>query len=135
MEEGDEVDGFSLCIEAASPTSDPTRALGLWVEDGGVPSMGYGDWHTHADLFVKVARDGDGLSAMLDLLAAIFADEFVLIISRGGRFDGHMSVLDLREPDALLDELTSADAPGSIKLLSWTGAQDGDVCVQNFETK
>ena len=77
------------------------RNVTIWMEKG-VPSLEFGSWHTHADLWD--AKDNS--EALIDLFNAIMSDRFVLIFDVGGVYDGSVGVVDLREPDALVDELT-----------------------------
>ena len=112
---------FDLVVEVPSPTGDPQRKLVLWMEDG-EPSLCFGPWHTHGGLFGDV--QGAGCDGLIDVVAAILADKFVLCCDVGGEHDGHCSVLDLRDEDALADVLTSQDSPGTVSLRSWGGSAD-----------
>lgn len=120
-------DRYDLVVDVPSPIGDPSRGLQIWVDDDQL-SVGFGEWHTHASLWRHEARHGDERTALLDLLAAIVADQFVLTTDVGGEHDGDWGVLDLREPDALLESLTSPIyAPPRLRLRSWTGAADAEV--------
>src|SRR5215469_14445220 len=81
MEPACEPDGFSIALDLQSPTGDPTRHLGIWVnkDRSGGPdlSIGFGPWHTHASL--ERRRSADPIEAILLLLRAIFRDEIIII--------------------------------------------------------
>ena len=112
---------FDLVVEVPSPTGDPQRKLVVWMEDG-EPSLGFGPWHTHAGLFGEV--QGAGCDGLIDIAAAILADKFVLCCDVGGEHAGHYDVIDLRDEDALAEELTSQYSPGTVELRSWGGSSD-----------
>ncbi|MCZ7686147.1 MAG: hypothetical protein M5U28_48265 [Sandaracinaceae bacterium] len=63
----------------------------------------------------------------MEVALAIARDELVLVRDVGAGDDGPLGVLDLREPDALLDELTSRGSPGRVRIESWSGAADREV--------
>jgi hypothetical protein len=130
MEPGRErPDVFELLVEVPSPTGDPARTLVLWM-DGGEPSLAFGPWHTHAGLFHEVQGDHD--EALLETAAAILSDRFVLCFDVGGAHDGHAGVLDLRDENALAEELTSASSPGTVDLRSWGGTADRRVASSDL---
>ena len=39
-------------VKVSSPTGDPKRTLRLYMERG-VPLLEFGEWHTHADLWLS----------------------------------------------------------------------------------
>ena len=51
MEPSDEPGLFQIVANLDSPPDDPERALGIWMEQDVGPSVGYGPWHTHADVW------------------------------------------------------------------------------------
>jgi hypothetical protein len=110
----------SLTVQIPPQNPALEQALTLWMEDGDEPSLGFGEWHTHAGL----QDDEDQDRAIIRLLLAILADEFVLVQEVGGDYDGHFNALDLRDEDALLEELTSPYFPGCGRIVSWTGQAD-----------
>jgi len=124
MQADAEPDGHSLAIDTISPTGDETRRLGIWVEGSSGPSVGGGPWHTHGNVLSVGDSLSDQIAAVVDLVGAILRDEFVLVVDVGGAHSGHTSVLDLREPDAIAEELTDRYSPGSILIKSWSGARD-----------
>ncbi len=66
-------------------------------------------------------------SALIGLLTAILTDQFVLFVDLEGGSPGFEGVLDLREPDALLEQLTGRSAPLRIRLRSWGGTADREL--------
>jgi hypothetical protein len=124
MESAGRPETFELSVEVPSPTGDPQRKLVIWMEDG-EPSLGFGPWHTHCCLFGDV--QGAGCDGLIDVVGAILADKFVLCCDVGGEHDGHCRVLDLRDADALADEVTSQYSPGTVSLRSWGGSADRSV--------
>jgi hypothetical protein len=120
----DRPEEFELLVEVPSPTGDPQRKLVIWME-GGEPSLGFGAWHTHAGLFGEIK--GAGCEGLIDTAAAILSDKFVLCYDIGGEHDGHCGVLDLRDEEALAEELTSKYSPGEVNLRSWGGSADRHV--------
>src|SRR3954471_14976332 len=67
---------WSLLATIPSPTNDRRRNLRIWLDDDHGPSMEFGGWHTHADLW---DTDPDvGLRRMLDYLERITKGEIVL---------------------------------------------------------
>src|SRR5579884_1741602 len=125
----DRPEQFELIVEAPSPTGDPNRTLVVWMEDG-EPSLGFGDWHTHAGLFGEIR--GAGCDGLLATARAIYSDQFVLCYQVCGEDDEHCGVIDLRDPDALADELTSKGASGALDLRSWGGSADGRVTLNSL---
>jgi hypothetical protein len=125
----DRVGEHDLQIEVPSPTGDPDRALVFWMADD-EPSLGFGPWHTHATLFGEL--ETDGCTRMLEHARAIFADQFVVCRELGGTYDGRRSELDLREPMALVEELTSPYSCGTVELQSWGGTVDRRVTLADL---
>jgi len=92
------------------------------MDEKGVPSIEFGAWHTHADLWDSDPRRG--VARMLDYLEQI-SDGTVLLKESPTVGDGlPFCVVDVSSRDELLDEVTSPGAPPSIRLLSWSGAED-----------
>lgn len=114
-----------LLVEIPSPTMEPDRQLVIWMEGGIEPSVAFGGWHTHAGLW-------DGEDGIIDLVKAILADQFVLVHDVGGEHSGNCGVVDLRIPDALMEELTSKYSPGRLGIRSWSGRGDREVGVQDL---
>lgn len=127
---------FELFIEYPSPTGDMSRNLIVWVEDDeyGEPSIRFGPWDTHASVWKLEVSAKDEISALLDLIQAIVADKFVLIKDIGTEYDANEIVLDLRDPDALVEELTGKWSSGKIRIRSFSGTRDGEFRLedQNF---
>ena len=113
-----------LLLELPSPTGDASRGMVLWMEQD-VPSLEFGAWHTHADLW-----GGDGDGELIALVRAIVADHFVLAYDVGGDCP-HPDVLDLRDLEALAEALTSRYAPERLRLVSWAGTADAEVGLED----
>ena len=126
MMEGQEADGLSLILKVPSPSGDTGRSLVIWVDEVCTPSIEFGPTHTHE------APDGEGIAAVVDRAKAILADEMVIIVDVGGRYTGTAGFMDLRDPDALLEELTSRYSPGQALLKSWSGQSDRFVSTENI---
>lgn len=131
MEVGSESDGYSVVIDLRSPTGDESRILGVWVDETGVPSVEFGSWHSHGDVLSQDQSRAAQIAAVVDVVAAILRDEFVVISDVGGEYPGHTSVLDLRDPDALAEELTRKYSPGCVLIKSWTGRRDQEAGLHN----
>jgi hypothetical protein len=116
---------WSLIIAIPSPTGDPRRDVAIWLDEGRIPSLEFGAWHSHADLWDTDLRAG--IRKMLAYLQRIMDGEVVLAeaptVSNGLPF----RVVDLRDYDEVLDELTSPAIPPDMKLFSWSGAQDREL--------
>ncbi len=131
MESGIEPDGYSFVLYLESPTGDTSRNFGIWIDESGVPSIGFGCWHSHGDLFTTGNSLADQVTAIVDIANAIFRDQFVLIVDVGGEHPGHTSVLDLRGTNALVNELTDKSSPGRVLVRSWSGDHDREVGLDN----
>jgi hypothetical protein len=121
-----ERDGMSLNVIAHSPSGDRNRFVQVWVDEEATPTFGFGPSHTH------FSSDDDGIAEVLDLCGAVFADQLLIIEDVGGEFDGHTSWIDLRKPEALLEEITSPYSPGTARLKSWSGVADRQVGMKDF---
>jgi hypothetical protein len=113
---------WSLLVTIPSPTGDRRRRLRIWLDENSVPSLEFGGWHSHADLWDP---DQDvALRRMLDYLERITDGQIVLAevptIADGMPY----RVVDLLDRQEILDELTSPTIPTDMKLLSWSGAED-----------
>lgn len=125
---------FELFINYPSPTGDTSRNLIVWVEDDeyGEPSVSFGAWDTHASVAGATASTQESTSALLDLMQAIIADEFVLIKNIATEYDVDETVLDLREPDALMEILTGRWSSGKIWIRSFSGTRDGEFTLEDL---
>jgi hypothetical protein len=113
---------WSILVTIPSHTGDRRRRLAIWLDENSVPSLEFGGWHTHADLWDP---DPDvGLHRMLDYLERITDGEVVLAelptVAEGMPY----RVVDLLDRQEILDELTAPTIPSDMKLLSWSGAED-----------
>jgi len=113
--------GTSLAVVMPSPTGDPHRDLGLWLDEKTVPSIEFGGWHSHADRFDP--DPATALQMLLDYAELIIDGRVALLDVRDADGWPHI-VLDLRSPDDVLDELTFPGSPDELRLLSWSGSQD-----------
>jgi hypothetical protein len=120
----DEPPPRELLLALPSPTGDASRDVTLWMERG-VSSLGFGAWHTHADLWT-----GDGNGELIALLQAIVAGRFVLAYDVAGA-RRRPDALDLRDPEALAEALTQRYAPGRLRLVSWAGTADAEVGLED----
>jgi hypothetical protein len=113
---------WSLVAKIPSPTGQPRRNVSIWLDENRVPSLEFGGWHSHADLW-----DPDpevGLRRMLDYLERI-TDGEILLAELPTIADGlPFRVIDVTDRQEILDELTSPGSLGNMKLLSWSGAED-----------
>lgn len=113
---------WSLVAKVPSPTGESRRNISIWLDENRVPSFEFGAWHSHADLWDP---DPDvGLRRMLDYLERITDGEVLLaelpILANGLPF----RVLDVTDRDEILDEVTAPSSKGTMKLFSWSGAED-----------
>ena len=113
---------WSLVVTIPSPTGDRRRNLRIWLDDEHGPSLEFGGWHTHADLWDL--EPAVGLRRMLDYLQRIADGEIVLAeaptIGDGMPF----RTIDVCDREEVLDELTSPLVSGQMRLLSWSGSED-----------
>ena len=121
-----EPDGLSLNVMAPSPSGDKDRFIQVWVDEKVTPTVGFGPNHTHQ------SPDEAGIAETIDRCRAVFADRLLIIEDVGGEYDGHSSWVDLRDPEALLEEITSPYSPGNARLKSWSGNADRLVGAKGF---
>jgi hypothetical protein len=113
MVKAGESDGLSLILTVPSPTEDSSgeedsgREFVIWVDETGTPSIGFGAEHTHAN------PQENGIAGIIDRAKAILEDKLLIIIDIGGEYPGHSSWIDIRDPQALAEELTSPIFPGA----------------------
>jgi hypothetical protein len=106
--------GRDLEVRVPSPLGRQ-RDVVFWMDEGLEPSMAFGNrhWHTHESCAV--------FEGMLDLFAAILADEFVLF----EEFESGLSgVLDLRREDELLDYWSDPESRLPAVVKSFHGVAD-----------
>jgi hypothetical protein len=119
-------DEYSLVVEVESPTGDAQRQLTISVE-GREPSVFFGEWHTHSNMWPS------GVDDIVQLVEAILNDQFVIIINVGGQHDGLKGILDLRNPDALLEELADGHSSGRVRIKTFTGRGDQEVGLNDLK--
>ncbi len=121
-----EMDGPSLSVVIPSPSKDNDRCVYIWVDEEATPSVGFGPSHSH------FSPDDVGISETIALCRAILDDRLLIIQEVGGEYDGHASWLDLRNQEAIEEELTSPYSPGRAILKSWSGKTDREVGLENL---
>jgi hypothetical protein len=126
-------DRWTLLVKVPAPSGDPRSELVVWVDGGDDPSVAFGGWHTHENVWGAGTEDGAEREALLDLVAGILADRFVLCEDVGGVGSGSVTILDLSDPDSLLDELTDKYSPGRAQIRSWSGRLDREVGLEDLE--
>lgn len=121
-----------ICIESPAGSD---RNVTIWMNDGDEPSLAFGPsgWHTHDDYTRQFEPGMYCDESLLDLLQAILNDEFVVIEELDCVPKPFNSVLDLREPNALLEELTSPRCSKRVRLKTFTGRGDRDVAIDDLE--
>ncbi|MGG5822146.1 hypothetical protein [Falsiroseomonas sp. HW251] len=120
----DEPDGLTLVIRVQPPCGATDRPMAIWVCQGN-PSIGYGPEHTHE------CPTDRGIAWVVDWAAAILRDDVVIMQDFGWVAD-EGAWIDLRKPDALLEELTHPCSSGRIRLRTWSGWGDREVCLADF---
>ena len=133
MERQHDHDTWTLVVTVPAASGDSRSELVIWVEGGDDPSVAFGGWHTHENVWGAGTQDGAERGALLDLIAGILADRFVTCEDVGGVGDGTVTILDLSAHDALLEELTSKYSPGRARLRSWSGRLDREVGLEDLE--
>ena len=113
-----------LDVTIPAPSGDPKTQLGIWVLNGIEPSVEFGCWHTHENVWAWDHQSNVLHKDILDLVEGILKDRFVLCEDVGGVGDGSPTILDFSDENALLDELTSKYSPGRARLRSWSGRLD-----------
>lgn len=114
---------WSVVIQIPSPMNERRRDVAIClVGDDRSPTLEFGAWHTHADLWD--ADPDAALALMLAYLTRIIAGTILLCeVPTAG--DGlPYVVIDVRDPEAVLDDATSPYVPAQSKLLSWSGEHD-----------
>lgn len=120
--------GQHLLVQVTSPKA-PDRNVTIWMESGTEPSLGFGDrgWHTHEDHVRCTAPGKYEAETLIDLLEAIQRDQFVLIEDAGRPREAFGSVLDLRDSQAMLEQLTTPGFKGPLRIKTFTGSGDQDI--------
>lgn len=128
------IPGLHLHIHIESPAG-PDRSVTIWMESGDEPSLafGTGGWHTHNQHTSEVEPGLYREETLLDLLQAILGDEFVVFEEPDASPMPFSSVLDLRGPNALLEELTSSYCSKRVRIKCFTGRRDREVSLDDLE--
>jgi hypothetical protein len=126
-------ESWTLVVTVPAPSGDPRSELIVWVDGGDDPSVAFGGWHTHENVWGAGVEDGSERGALLNLIAGILADRFVICEDVGGIGDGTATILDMSDHDSLLEELTSKHSPGRARLRSWSGRLDREVSLEDLE--
>jgi hypothetical protein len=124
---------WALVVTALAPSGDPRSELVVWVDGGDEPSVAFGGWHTHESVWLAGSLDRADRVTLLDLIAGILADRFVICEDVGGDADGTATILDMSDSNCLLEELTSKHSPGRARLRSWSGRLDREVGLEDLE--
>ena len=132
-----EVPGLHLKVDIPSPAGND-RDVEIWMEDecGDEPSIGFGagGWHLHG---TYLREWGDWREeSIIDVLDAIFKDEFVCIEDRGWGWDApgpFRDTLDFRDPSALVELLTDPFCSGQMSIKTFTGKGDRVVSLDDIE--
>ena len=129
--ENESPDGFDLLVEVPSPTGDSERNLVLWVCNEDL-SIAFSLWHNHGDPVEML--DGSPYEVrslpLLDFVDRIVTDEIVCFREADGIVD---AIMDLSQPDAILDVLTDKYSSGTIKIISWSGSADQQVSLADIK--
>ncbi len=127
------VPGLHLLIRIKSPAGTD-RDVTIWMEMGDEPSLAFGEggWHTHFSNTRQVGPNDYQEESLLDLLAAIFEDQVVIFEEPGDKPKAIDSVLDLRDPDALIEEFTTPDCTDRVRIKTFTGHGDREVELASF---
>jgi hypothetical protein len=133
MERQPGLDAWTLVVTVPAPSGDPRSELVIWVDGGDDPSVAFGGWHTHENVWGAGTEDGAERGALLDLIAGILMDRYVICEYIGGVGDGSATILDLSTQDALLEELTDKYSPGRARLRSWSGRLDREVGLEDLD--
>ncbi len=118
---------WRLVVRVPAFSGDPRSELTVWIDESDEPSVAFGAWHTHESVWGAGLEKAAASAALLDLIAGIFADRFVLCADVGGIADGTPTVLDLHEDEALVEELTSPHSLGRSRIRSWSGRLDREI--------
>ncbi len=120
----DDSDEYCLVVEISSPTNDTDLDIGIWMQNGVEPSLGFGPSHTHSKVEMVESNLADENEAILSLLDRIIKGSIVVSTDIGGQYDGHKRWLNLDKSNAVTDYLTDKYSPNQIKLQSWSGSID-----------
>ena len=115
-----------LLVETPSPTGDPDRQLTVWMESGEEPSLGFGGWHTHADLLEREEE-------LIEIARAILEERCGVIYDLGVETSIFGGLLDLDDESELLEELTCPHGSGRVRIHTWSGRGDRDVEVGDLD--
>ncbi len=133
MERQQGLDTWTLVVTVPAPSGAPRSELVIRADGGDDPSVAFGGWHTHEIVWGAGTEDRTEREALLDLIAGILADRFVISEDIGGVGDGSTTILDLSAQDALLAEHTDKYSPGRVRLRSWSGRLDREVGLANLD--
>ena len=134
MEAIDGLPGQHLHVRIKSPAGTD-RDVVIWMEGGDEPSLAFGEngWHTHETHTRQVGPDEYQDESLIDLLDAILRDQFVLFEEPGAEPVPFGSVLDLRDPNALTEELTDPACSEQVRIKTFTGKGDREVNLADIE--
>jgi len=124
---------WALVVTVPALSGDSRSELVVWDDGGDDPSVAFGGWHTHENVWGAGGEDGSERGALLDLIGGILADRLVICEDVGGIGDRTATILDMSDHDNLLEELTSKHSPGRVRLRSWSGRLDREVGLEDLE--
>ncbi|MCA9281840.1 MAG: hypothetical protein H6812_05315 [Phycisphaeraceae bacterium] len=127
---------WNLIVEIPSPIGVNEMNLLITVEhvdDMEEPSVFFGRWHTHERCETLGRPESSPHVFILDLIEGIISDRYALA-NDPVPFDSE-ELLDLDDPDSILDALTCRYSPDAIVLRSWTGKHNRTVRIEDLNTQ
>lgn len=120
--------GFDLHLQVPSPTGHTDRDIIVWfANDENDLSLGFGDWHAHGwEMYMPTSEPIDYRIPTIDFIKMIAEDRICAVVDFN---QDNLMLVDLNDPDALLDELTSKHSSGCISIRSWGGTKDRQISI------
>ena len=106
--------------------------LEVWMDSDDAPSISFGAWHTHGDVYSWGSTDLDVQSdVILDALENILNDRIVLVCARTteGKLIEWDRLEDITNLEKVEELLTDPDAPQELQVRSWSGKRDGPLAA------
>lgn len=127
------VPGRHLLIRIVSPAGED-RNVTIWMEGGDEPSLAFGSggWHTHDDFTRQLGPNLYQDESLFDLLEAILDDQFVVFEEPDAEPRPFRSVLDLRAPNAVIEEITNPHCSDRFLIKTFSGRGDREVSLADF---
>lgn len=117
-----------------SPSGDVQSDIVLWhdaPENGGL-GVGFRAWHTHPEGAEWTRDAGDDLSSFVAVVLAIVDGELVGLVDPAPRRAQLEPLVDLCDPNGLIEELTSPVSSGRGRIHTWSGDADRDVSLSEL---